>query len=93
MILKTQLFTALIIIKKLSHEKHVAFNEIKNFSLGPNLENLDEFLNLLCEYKNIYVVKSGQLRFLLNQKQFHQSIESACNDFGNKNARSTWLKL
>ena len=32
-------------IKKLSHEKHVAFNEIKKFSLGPNLEKLDEFLN------------------------------------------------
>ena len=91
--LKGSAFHCPYYIKKLFHEKHVAFNEIKNFSLGPNLENLDEFLNLLCEYKNIYVVKSGQLRFLLNQKQFHQSIESACNDFGNKNARSTWLKL
>jgi len=48
-------------IKKLSHEKHVAFNEIKNFSLGSNLEKLDEFLNLLREYKNI----CGKVRSIL----------------------------
>ena len=48
-----------------------AFNEIKYFSLGPNLEKLDEFLNLLREYKNICgKVKSGQFSFLLNQSNF-----------------------
>jgi len=51
--LKGSAFHCPYYIKKLSHEKHVAFNEIKNFSLGSNLENLDEFLNLLREYKNI----------------------------------------
>jgi len=39
------------------------------------------------------VVKSGQLSFSIKSKQFHQSIESACNDFRNKNGRSAWLKL
>jgi predicted metal-binding protein len=91
-ILKAQLSTALIYIKKLSHEKHVAFNEIKKFSLGPNIENLDEFLNLLREYKNI-CGKVRSIKFSIKSKQFHQSIESACNDFRNKNVRSAWLKI
>jgi len=43
--LKDSAFYCPYYIKKLSHEKHVAFNEIKKFSLGPNLEKLDEFLN------------------------------------------------
>jgi len=30
-------------IKKLSHEKHIAFYKIKKFSLDLNLENLDDF--------------------------------------------------
>ena len=90
--LKGSAFHCPYYIKKLSHEKHVAFNEIKNFSLGSNLENLDEFLNLLREYKNI-CGKVRSIKFSIKSKQFHQSIESACNDFSNKNARSAWLKL
>jgi len=90
--LKGSAFHCPYYIKKLSHEKHVAFNEIKNFSLGPNLENLDEFLNLLREYKNI-CDKVRSIKFSIKLKQFHQSIESVCIDFRNKNARSAWLKL
>ena len=79
-------------IKKLSHEKHVEFYEIKNFSIGPNLENLDEFLNLLREYKNI-CGKVRSIKFSIKSKQFHQSIESVFNDFRNKNVKSAWLKI
>jgi len=32
-------------------KKHIVFYKIKKFSLGPNLENLDDFLNLLRVYK------------------------------------------
>jgi len=90
--LKGSAFHCPYYIKKLSHEKHVAFYEIKKFSLGPNLENLDDFLNLLREYKNIFG-KVRSIEFSIKLKQFHQSIESVCNDFRNKNARSAWLKL
>ena len=90
--LKGSAFHCPYYIKKLSYEKHVAFNEIKYFSLGPNLEKLDEFLNLLREYKNI-CGKVRSIKFSIKSKQFHQSIESAFNDFQNKNARSAWLKL
>jgi len=45
--LKGSAFHCPYYIKKLSHKKHVAFYKIKNFPLGPNLENLDDFLNLL----------------------------------------------
>ena len=51
--LKGSAFHCPYYIKKLSHEKHIAFYKIKKFSLGPNFENLDDFLNLLVEYKNI----------------------------------------
>ena len=37
--------------------------------------------------------KVRSIKFSIKSKQFHQSIESACNDFRNKNARSAWLKL
>ena len=57
-------------IKKLSHEKHVAFYKIIKFSLGPNLENLDDFLKLLCEYKNIFS-KIRSIKFSIKSKQFH----------------------
>jgi len=51
----------------------------KKFSLGPNLENLDDFffLNLLREYKNI-CGKVRLIKFSIKSKQFHQSIESVC---------------
>ena len=65
---------------------------MKSKIFGSNLENLDEFLNLLREYKNI-CAKVWLIKFSIKLKQFHQSIESACNDFRNKNARSAWLKL
>ena len=45
--LKGSAFHCPYYIKKFSHKKHVAFYKIKNFPLGPNLENLDDFLNLL----------------------------------------------
>jgi len=90
--LKDSAFHCPYYIKKLSHEKHDACYEIKEFSLGPNHENLDEFLNLLHEYKNI-CGKVRSIKFFIKSKQFHQSIESACNDFRNKNASSAWLKL
>ena len=54
--------------------------------------SLDEFLNLLREYKNI-CGKVRSIKFSIKSKQFYQSIESPCNDFRNKNARSAWLKL
>jgi len=63
------------------------FMKSKIFSLGPNLENHDEFLNLIREYKNI-CGKVRLIKFSIKSKQFHQSIESACNDFRNKNAKS-----
>jgi len=69
--LKGSAFHCPYYIKKLFHEKHVAFNEIKNFSLGPNLENLDEFLNLLREYKNI-CGKVRSIKFSIKSKQFLQ---------------------
>ena len=47
---------------------------------------------MLREYKNI-CGKVRSIKFSIKSKQFHQSIESACNDFRNKNARSVWLKL
>ena len=50
------------------------------------------FKNLLREYKNI-CGKVRSIKFSIKSKQFHQSIESAFNDFQNKNARSAWLKL
>ena len=90
--LKGSAFHCPYYIKKLSHEKHIAFYNIKKFSLGPNLEYLDDFLNLLREYKNI-CSKVMLIKFSIKTKQFHQSIESVCNDFRNKNARSAWLKL
>ena len=73
--LKGSTFHCPYYIKKLSHEKHVAFNVIKNFSLGSNLENLIEFLNLLREHKNI-CGKVRSIKFSIKSKQFHQSIES-----------------
>ena len=90
--LKGSAFHCQYYIKKLFHEKHVAFYKIKKFSLGSNLENLDDFLNLLREYKNI-CGKVRSIEFSIKSKQFHQSMESVCNDFRNKNARSAWLKL
>jgi len=89
--LKGSAFHCPYYIKKLSHEKHIAFYKIKKFSLDPNLENLDNFLNLLREHKNI-CGKVRSIKFSIKSKQFHQSIESVCNDFRNKNARSAWLK-
>ena len=47
---------------------------------------------MLREYKSIYG-KVRTIKFSIKSKQFHQSIESACNNFRNKNARSAWLKL
>jgi len=47
---------------------------------------------LLREYKNI-CGKVRSIKFSIKSKQFHQSIDSVCNDFHNKNARSAWLKL
>jgi len=79
-------------IKKLYYEKHITFYRIKKFTLNSNLDNLDDFLNLLREYKNI-CDKVRSIKFSIKSKQFHQSIESVCNDFSNKNDRSTWLKL
>jgi len=78
--LKGSTFHCPYYIKKLSHEKHVALYKIKKFSLGPNLENLDDFLNLLREYKNI-CSKVRSIKFSIKSKQFHQSIEYIYNDF------------
>ena len=47
---------------------------------------------MLREYKNI-CGKVRSIKFSIKLKQFHQSIESACNDFRNKNDRSAWFKL
>jgi len=33
------------------------------------------------------------IKFSIKSKQFHPSIESACNDYRNKKAGSAWLKL
>jgi len=99
-ILKVQLSAALIILRNFFMKSILQFYKIKkkkNFSLGPNLENINDFffffffffffLNLLREYKNIWgSVRSN--KFSIKLKQFHQSIESVCNDFLNKNARS-----
>ena len=63
-------------------------------SLNPNLDNLDDFFfkYLLHEYKNI-CGKVRSIKLSIKSKQFHPSIESVCNDFRNKSARSAWLKL
>jgi len=90
--LKGSAFHCPYYIKKLSHEKHIVFYKIKKFSLGPSLENLDDFLSLFREYKNL-CGKVRLIKFSIKSKQFHQSIESVRNDFRNKNARSAWLKL
>ena len=65
---------------------------MKSKIFGSNLENLDEFLNLLREYKNI-CGRVRSIKFSIKSKQFHQSIESVYNDFRINNARSAWLKL
>jgi len=76
--LKGSAFYCPYYIKKLSHEKHVAFYGIKNFSFDDNLENLDEFFNLLREYKNLCNNKVRFIMFSIKSKQFHQSKERIC---------------
>ena len=85
MIIKAQLSTALIISRNFLMKSMLHLMKSKIF--GSNLENLDEFLNLLREYKNI-CGRVRSIKFSIKSKQFHQSIESVCNDFRNKNARS-----
>ena len=47
------------------------------------MDVVDEFLNLLREYKNI-CGKVRLIKFSIKSKHFHQSIESACNYFRNR---------
>jgi len=82
-ILKAQLSTALIISRNFLMKSMLHLMKSKNFSLGPNLENLDEFLKILPEYKNI-CGKVRSIKFSIKSKRFHQPKESACNDFRNK---------
>ena len=79
-------------VKKLSHEKHLAFMRIKRFRLDSNLNNLDEFLELnraymeTCDY--IRSIKSN-----LRKNRFKKSVKEACDYFSNSDPRRGWSNL
>eukprot|EP00833_Pecoramyces_ruminatium_P010362 jgi/Orpsp1_1/1184394/evm.model.c7180000089342.1 len=79
-------------IKKLSHEKHIAYNKIKKFTLNNELTNIDEFLELNRNYTEICrSIKS--IKYNIQSLRYKKIIESACEDFLNKDDRRAWLKL
>ena len=90
--LKGSAFHCPAFIKKLSHEKHIAYHNIKKFSLDPNLTNIEEFIQLnrryaeLCDY--LKIIKKN-----IREIHFRNSLQTACDYFLNNDPKRAWSEL
>ena len=79
-------------IKKLSHEKHIAYRNIKKFTLDPNLNNIDEFLKLNRRYMDICdIIK--KIKYKIRKIRFKNSLQLACDHFLNNDPKRAWSEL
>ena len=79
-------------IKKLSHEKHLAYYNIKKFSLDPELNNIEEFINLNKRYAELCdFIK--EIKKNIRMIRFRNSLQVACDHFLNNDPKRAWSEL
>jgi len=79
-------------IKKLSHEKHLRYVKIKNFTINHDASNISEFLELTESYK-IMCDTIKDIKKNIRKNLFLDSVKKVCDDFVNNNNRKGWQGL